>query len=516
MKNSFLVSVENLRWQCNLSKFGIQTCNDIKTNAQIIGQKKALTALEIGMNMKHRGYNVFVTGFSGTGKMTAIKQMLKKFSNEKCELFDHCFVYNFFQPDFPIALKLKSGDGIRFKKSMEKFLQEILKTIPSVLESNRFQEKKKKILERFQEKKKKILKEFEISVHNKGFELVQVQVGNLFHPDIFPIIDKQPVSIAQAEQFLNEGKISKENFQKIISTRPKLEKQFQSFTKELREIEKLTHETLYKERTKFISPIIEETINEIKKDFNYEKAHSYLDTIYEAIVNNIDRFVKKDEKQILQVEETVENFIEFSVNVIVDNSRTKGRPIIIENNPRFTNLFGAIGKNFLGEGTWETDFTMIKGGSILKSYGGFIVLNALDVLREPGVWNQLKSILKTGEIEIQSADNSFLGIISTIKPEAIQIDVKVIMIGSDEIYYMLFHNDDEFKKIFKIHSDFDTVIERNNPNLKKYLSFISLICKEAKLKLLDESALTEVIEEAVRISGNKNKITTRFNKISDI
>ena len=518
-KKNYEVPVKQLRWRCDPNSLGISTTDDVEPSKEIIGQHRALGALELGLKMPHHGYNVFVTGFSGTGRMTAVKQMLQDFENLSAQLYDHCFVYNFKNHDVPIAVRLKAGEGKLFQKKMEEFVKDVRKNLPALFESHRFQDERKRTFEHFQERQRSVLKEFEKIVHARGFEVVQVQVGETMQPDVVPVIECQPTGFDQLEQLVKEEKLTAEDVEKIWHERSQLETQIQVITREMRNIERKARETLNEQKEKYGLPLVKDLLDDIRKKFEGEKVSAYLNDVQEEIMNDLDRFTHHDDAPQPPMPNTLvieDDFYEFKVNVVVDNSRTKGMPIIIETNPRFHNLFGSIDREIDRSGTWQTDFTLIKGGSLLHSDGGFLVLNAMDVLMEPGVWHTLKTTLLNERLEIQSMESGVWGMSSTIKPEPISVNVKIILVGDVDIYYSLFHQDDEFKKIFKVRSDFDTVIARTLNNLKKYSAFIGMISKEEKMLSFDKTAVAEILEEGTRLAGNQKKLTSRFNIIADI
>jgi ATP-dependent Lon protease len=216
------------------------------------------------------------------------------------------------------------------------------------------------------------------------------------------------------------------------------------------------------------------------------------------------------------LQQEADAFLEYQVNVVVDNSETKGVPIIIETNPKFRNIFGTIEREVDRNGVWRTDFTLIKPGSLLKADGGYLVINALDALIEQGVWQNLKRTLRNGLLEVQPVETGLFGASSAFKPEPVEIDVKVVMLGDAMIYFLLYEQDDDFKKIFKVRSDFDTEMPQIRESIDRYVSFMKMICDDEKLKPFDRSAIAAVIEYGVRLAGRQNKISTRFNLIADL
>ncbi len=521
MKKHFReIPIKQLRWRCNPKSLGMKTTNSVQASKDIIGQHRALTALDLGLKIQHGGFNVFVTGFSGTGRTTTIKRMLREFEQRKADLYDHCFVHNFKKSDEPIAIRLKAGEGKLLQEKMNDFVKELKKSVPALFESRRFQEERKRTMEHFQDRQRSVLKEFEKKVRLRGFEVVQVQSGESMHLDIVPLVDGMPVGFEEIETHIREGKITRDDVDKIWEERTQLESQLEVISREMRNIERRARETMDDLTEKFTLPLVTELVNEVKRRFDHPKIAAYLNDIQDSVVKNLDRFQQRDDlpqtNENTSAASSSDDFYEFKVNVVVDNSRTKGTPIIIEANPRFNKLFGTIEFEVDRNGTWHTDFSLIKGGSMLQADGGFLVVNAMDVLAEPGVWHTLKRTMRNNQLEIQTMETGLLGTSSALKPEPVDIQVKVIMVGDVDTYYYLYHLDDEFKKIFKVRADFDVEMPRNDTNIARYVSFLKMICDEEELRPFDSGAVAEIIEEAVRLSGNQQKLSTRFNLIADI
>lgn len=515
------VPVEQLRWHCDPKSLKVKSTEDVHPTKEIIGQDRALHALKLGLQMKHPGYNVFVTGFSGTGRMTTIKMLLSEFQHKKVQLSDHCYVNNFRNTDQPILISLPAGDGVKFQEDMDMLTQDLLRDVPAAFESSRFKEERKRAMEFFQERQRSVLKDFEQKVRERGFEVIQVQVGPIMRPDIAPVHEGQPIGYEQLDGLLKEGKITKETIEQMMKDRTQLEGQMELVLRELRNIDRKAKESLRDLSEEFILPIIKEYVDAIRAKYKCEKLQRYLDEVQESIMGDLSRFYPDEQQpQIPGAPATAADdedlFIEYKVNVIVDNSRTKGVPIVIETNPRFKNLFGTIEREVDRNGIWRTDFTLIKSGSLLRADGGFLVINALDAIVEPGVWQTLKRTLRNCLLEIQPMDGGMFGTSSAFKPEPIHIDIKVVMLGDAFIYYYLYDQDDDFKKIFKVRADFDTEMNRQTQSVQKYVQFIKMICNDEKLLPFDSSGIASVIEHGVRLAGRQNKLSTRFNVIADI
>ena len=291
--------------------------------------------------------------------------------------------------------------------------------------------------------------------------------------------------------------------------------------KETRKSEKEVKEGLTALDNEVISPAVKDMISDIKEKFDDEKVHRYLDEVQEDILANLNRFREREETPApplpgLVLPQPVDTFTEYQVNVMVDNSETKGDPIIVETTPNYRNLFGTIERMVERSGIWKTDFSHIKAGSFLRANGGYLIFNALDALMEPGVWPALKRTLKNQIIEFQTYDPFYFFSTSALKPEPIECNTKVIMIGDTQIYYLLYSMDDDFKKIFKIKADFDSVTNKDTEKIHQYASFIRKICDEEKLKPFDQTGIAAVVEYGVRMAGRQKKLSTRFYVIADL
>jgi lon-related putative ATP-dependent protease len=511
------LTVEHLRWRCNPASLNVLSSDDIQSNREIIGQERALRALRVGLEMNHFGYNIFVTGFSGTGRTTTIKRLLHEFEHKDVSLHDHCYVYNFKNPDLPVSLALPAGQGRGLKQDMGNLVDDLLRDIPALYESMRYQEAHKAIVEHFQERQKSVLHDFEKKVREQGFELVQVQSGPLMRPDIAPVVEGNPVNFEQLETLVSKGEFSQERISQLRQAQGKLEQQMVRVFRELRNIERKVQESLAELEEKQVKPIVDEAIEVLMTTYDDPKVKAYFEDVRHAIMHELGRF-RRAQMPATEGEpsQPKDEFLEYQVNVLVDNAETEHVPIVIETNPKYKNIFGMVEREYDKAGGWRTDFMHIKAGSLLRADGGYLVLNALDTLLEPWVWQDLKRTLRTEKMEIHTYEQSFGMAPSSLKPEAIDLNVKVIMIGDAEIYHLLYSRDDDFKKIFKVRADFDFEMLRDGDAVAKYLNFIKMVCEDEKLMPFDATALARVVEFGVRLSGRQKKLSTRFNVIADV
>lgn len=514
------VPVDKLRWSCDLSDYDFISTDDLKPCDKILGQERALKALELGLDMEYLGYNLFITGKSGTGRSSTIKKLLKNRKRDGIVFDDKCYVNNFKDPDMPRAISLPAGQGNQFKKDMENLVKTLKKHIPSLLESEKYQKSKDAITENFKKRQHDLVKEFEDKVKSENFTVVQVQIGPYTKPDIFPIIDKKPVNLDNLERMVEEGKYSKEEFEKIKEKHQEFSREITQISKKINNQQKDLSKKLNELENKIITPLVEEETEEIQKKYKNNSIDSYLNEVKKNVLQNISRFLEKEEQSSaipgLKLPQIKDNFTDYSVNVLVDNSDTKSSPVIIETHPSYKNLFGIIERRMDRTGHWVTDFTKIKAGSLLRANGGFLVVNALDLLLEPAVWPSLKRTLLNQKIEPETYDPFPMFSTSALKPEPIECNVKIIMIGDPFIYQLLYFRDQDFDKIFKIKADFDLVTENNSQNIYQYACFIKQLCERENLRPFDNSGISGVIEYAVRLAGRQNKISTHFNSLVDL
>jgi lon-related putative ATP-dependent protease len=511
---------EKLHWHCDPKCLGTISAKEVVSFDKIIGQRRALDAMQLGLEMDQPGYNIFVTGLSGTGRMTTIRRLLKDMETQGPIPNDICYVNNFKNPDNPLAIALPAGFGRQLRTDIDRLVEALKTGIPGVFESDEYQQQRKRVAAVFEEQRQKIIKDFEQKLKEKEFTLIQVQMGPFMRHDVLPVMDGNAVQIEQLETMVTEKKFPRKKLETIKKTREKLAEEMTHAFKDIRHIDRELQEAIDKLDQGVISPIIHEMISVIQSKFNTKKLNGYLKDMENHIIENLDRFRKSESESgktdAGDASAGLDSYLEFRVNVMVDNSDTKGKPIIIETSPTYRNLFGTIERILDRSGAWRTDFTRIKAGSLLRANGGFMVINALDALVEPGVWDSLKRTLRNRKVEILTYDPFFNMFTGSLKPDSIDVNVKVVMIGESFIYYLLRERDPDFSKIFKVKADFDTVMPRNQENIQEYVAFVKVVCHQNKLIPFRKSGISSLVEFGVRLAGWQNKLSTRFNVIADV
>lgn len=508
------VAPDQLRWKLDPEKIPFKTSNDCKICEGIIGQDRAIRAIQTGLDVKSLGYNIFITGMVGTGRTTTIKQLLEKLEKDEKTPDDILYVNNFKNSDEPMLITLPAGKGRLFKEAMEHLIKMLETNIPELLKSKYYTEKRDSIVESQQRKQKDILKKFEEEVAKEGFSVIQVQMGLFVRPDLVPLIEGKPIPFNNLEAMVREEKFPKEKLEELKSKYEELTDKLEEVFEQMKDIEEKTRQMLNEWDEESITPIIKGAVSEIRSKFESPKISDYLGDVETTLVKNIERFKaqKKEQKE----RELVDPFLEYRVNLLIDNSESKGAPIVMETNPNYVNLFGAIESTLNRYGLMQTDFTKIKAGSLLKANGGYLVMNALDALVEIGVWPTLKRTLRYQKLEIQNFTSLYLLSASRLKPEPVDINVKVVMIGDATIYNLLYFLDEDFKKIFKVKAEFDSEMAKDAQTVTEYASFIKKITEDDKLLGFDKEGIAAVVEYATRLAGRQKKVSTRFHIIADV
>jgi lon-related putative ATP-dependent protease len=515
------VPLKKLRWQCDPKSFSFKTTEELKSCEDIIGQERALRAIKLGLEVKSPGYNIYVAGLTGTGKTTTIKHILEQIDTEGPIPDDICYVYNFSQPDMPIVLRLSAGKGGAFAIDMDDLVNNLTKDLPKIFESEEYKKRGKEVLTNIEGRAPDLFKDLEEKITKEGFSVVQVQMGPFSVRKILPVVKGKAVSLDQLQASIKKGEMDENEVEKLKKKHEELLEEMEEAVRESRKTEKDVQKALSDLEQQFCSPVVKNLINELKEKYPTEAVSKYLDDVDNYIMQNLEVFKGGEEKEHqfilpgMPMPHT-NQFLEFKVNVVVDNSKLGRVPVITETAPNYKNLFGTIERVIDQTGIWRTDFTKIKAGSLLKANGGYLVLNLIDTLIEPGVWVALKRTLKNRKLDIQTYDPYHLYTTSALKPEPVDVDVKVVIVGDAHLYQLLYLYDEDFKKIFKVKADFDTIMSKDDVAINNYTSFVKKICDDEGLMPFTNSGVAEIIEYGVRLAGRQNKISTRFSDIADL
>lgn len=513
------VPLENLRWRLDPATLPFETTDDLEPLKEIIGQKRGVEAFRFGMGMDKQGYNVFVTGVAGTGRQATVQKLLEELTKKDQVPDDLCYVNNFKNPEAPLLLHLKGGKGLSFKKAVSALVETLKKEIPQLFESQEYINAKKELMESYEGRGKGFFKSLDEKVKGEGFALVDIQIGQYKRPEVMPLIDEKPVHIDQLEAMVEKGRFPKDEFDAIKEKHAKLREQIDQIFLELRDLQKEVQEKIEKMDRLMFMETVSELAGPVIKRYQDELIRKYLEAMLEDMADNLQIFRPQAQQAIpglVPMLPEVDHFQPYQVNLMVDNSDQKSPPVITEAYPTYRNIFGSIERIVDRNGVWRTDFSKIKAGSLIKGNGGYLVINLLDAVVEPGVWPALKRALKSRKLEIQTYDPFYLFTTSGLKPEPIDLQVKVVVISDEHLYHLLLFYDEDVKKIFKVRADFDTVMDKNDESIQQVAAFIKMKTDEEKLRPFDRSAVAALVEQAVRMAGRQEKISTSFLAITDL
>ncbi|MCX6646357.1 MAG: ATP-binding protein [bacterium] len=523
------LKADQCRWRIDHKTLGFKTTNDVKPLTTLIGQPRAIKALQLGAQIRGKGYNVFVTGLSATGRSTAVQNIFGSLEVKNVLRHDYCYVNNFKNPDEPRLLTLPANKGHVFKTEVTALIDNLKNMIPHALDDDSILNRKRILAEEYANKEAKIFKTLEDKVAKDGFALVQVQMGPYTRPDVFPVIDGEPVPPNQVGKKVEEGKYPGDKLDSLYE-------RYQGFKLELRAVMKQVR-TLNRELADKTTAIDKQVLEELLKDycqdltekFQQESVGEYLGEVQDFIIDHTDIFSTDESEQPnspvpaqLQIPNPFEEMTKldpykvFEVNVIHDNAKAKKAPVVVEHHPNYHNLFGTIEREMRYGGLWATDFTQIKGGSLLKADGGYLILNAMDVLQEPMSWRTLMRTLKTGKLQIQGMDTLLSIAPATIKPEPIDINVTVILIGDSYLYHMLSYYEEDFHRVFKVRADFDSLMPRGKKEIRYYAALARKMTNNEKTLPMTAKAIARLSERGARLSGSGDKMSARLGRIADI
>jgi len=506
------LSSDELYSCCNPQRFNFETTEELPDLTETIGQTRALDAIDFGLNLDSTGFNIFILGDNGTGKSATIRTILEKKAAEERVPEDWCYVYNFENPDIPIAIAMEPGEAAVFYRDMEELIKILKLEIPKIFDSKEYERQKNKILEEFQQKQKQMFAGLEEEAQSKGFSIRKAVSGLMIIP-----VKKGGEPLTEEEyEALDAGVKAK-----IDEMGKVLQEKLNDVVREVRENEKEVKNALAQLEREAALAAVGHFMDELRNKYSsHERISSYLSAVTDDILDHLDDFKVQEEQTpplpFMRMQKNEPTFTRYTVNVLVNNKDKKGAPCVFESNPTYFNLFGRLEHKFQ-YGVATTDFSMIKAGSLHKANGGYLVVNALDLLRNFLSYDTLKRALRNGEIRIEDVWEQYRAVsTTTLKPEAIPLKVKVILIGIPYIYYMLYSLDDEYRELFKVKADFDSRMDRTEDAISKYASFIAGICRQNKLLHFDKSGVAKIVEYGSRLASHQDKLSSRFSEVTDL
>lgn len=510
---------DRLCWRCNPEQFDFKTTADLDDLSEIIGQPRAVEAMQFGINIEQEGYNIFALGLAGTGKRTLMHRLFEEKGAHKPVPADWCYVNNFEQSHRPKALQLPAGKGIQFKKDMAGLVDELRTALSGAFESDEYHARRQEIEEEFKERQETIFEEIREKALSQNLTVLRTPSGLVFAPvkngEIMSPDEIQDLSAEARRDLENKAADLQEDLQKSLRQFPRWQREMRERIKEL--------------NRQFANYAVGGLIHELREKYSdLPDVVSYLDDARQDIIENARKFLSQEEdgQPVLEAigPEAQDSPAQmgspllrrYQVNVLVNHSESKGAPVIYEDNPNYQNLIGRI-EHMAQMGTLTTDFNLIKPGALHRANGGYLMLDARKVLLQPFAWEGLKRALSSGQLRLESPAQMY-NLISTVslEPEPIPLNVKVTLLGEPTLYYLLAAYDPEFSELFKVAADFDEQMERDTGNQLLYARLIASMVRQNKLRPFEPGAVARIIEQSARMAGDAEKLSTQMRDVVNL
>ena len=520
---------DKLRWRCDPARIPFDTTAEAMPVTDLVGQERAFRALKMGVELGAPGYNIFVCGLAGTSRGGTIRHVIEQIQPAPKPALDRCYVNNFKNPDRPRLLTLPGGQASGFKKDMQSGIEFLRRRIPQVFEGEPFQRQKGRIVDRFTVREKELMDDFTRRIARDQFALGHMQVGAVALPEIFPVLEGQMVPIEDIPKLVHEGKL-----ETVVAE--ELERKYEQFRQEFTVVYRKTltlsrelgSELSYLEQ-EAASVLVDGFIEELKEKYPDASVSEYLEEVRHSLLDNLEPFKERegDEDPAAgggPITEALgrppsmdrDPFRVYGVNVLLAHDDQQDSPIVFETTPTYTNLFGTIQRSYDTRGGWNSDFMDLRAGSILRADGGFLIMYAYDALTEAGVWRTLKRMMNHRRLEIQPLDMFFPFGSSALKPEPIDVSVKIILIGDREMYELLYEHEEDFRKIFKVRVEFDEEMEMSDEVVRQYGGRLRQLSEQESIGPFDRTAVAAMLEFGVRQAGRRSKVTARFAELADL
>src|SRR6202162_310724 len=519
---------EKLRWRCDPATIPFATTAEAEPVKELLGQERAFRALKMGVELNAPGFNIFVCGLAGTSRGGTITHLIDQIHPPAKASLDRCYVNNFKSIDRPRLLALPRGHADSFKKDMQSGIEFLRRRIPQVFEGEPFQRQKGRIVDRFTVREKELMDDFTRRIAREQFALGHMQVGAVALPEIFPVLEGQMVPIEDIPKMVHEGKLETMVAEDLVRKYAQFRQEFTSvYRKTLTLSRELASELSYLEQ-EAASVLVDGFIEELKEKYSGALVSEYLEEVRHSLLDNLEPFKEREgeeepagsgppqEGRPRSTPPERDPFRVYGVNVLLAHNDEDGSPIIFETTPTYTNLFGTIQRSYDSRGGWNSDFMDLRAGSTLRADGGFLVMYALDAITEAGVWRTLKRMLNHNRLEIQPLEMFFPFGTSALKPEHIDIDVKIILIGDRNMYELLYEYEEDFRKIFKVRVEFDEEMVMSDAVVRQYGGRLRHLSEQEGMGAFDRTAVASMLEYGVRQAGRRNKVTARFPELADL
>jgi lon-related putative ATP-dependent protease len=504
------LTVDQVYRACVPDEIGCDTSQELTALETIVGQDRAIRAMQFGLGIREKGFNIFVAGHPGTGRTTAVRKYLEDVASSKPVPSDWCYVNNFQDAYHPNAISLPAGRAVQLEKGMENLTKDIFQEVRNVFDSEEYAKQKEDTLNKFQQHKQEILEKVNQEAISEGFMLQATPMGVI----TVPTRNGKPLS---EEDFLKLSQKDKDN---LVQKQQKIQNSLEASIRQTKVLDKDAREAVNKLDREVTIYALRNWNDEMKEKFkDLPEVLMYIDAVQTDLLEQVELFKSdgQEETPALPFMPQPKGIPvkKYAVNILVDNSKLEGAPVIVETNPTHDNLFGRIEQE-ARFGALVTDFTLVRSGALHRANGGYLVLPVEDVIRNPFSWEDLIHALSNAKIEIQDTSEKFGFSTKSLKPEPVPLDIKVILIGSPEIFQLLLTYETHFHELFKVKAEFDTSMSRTPEHTREYAAFTTTLCNIEKLKHLDSSAMSRLVEHGSRMADDQQKLSTRFGEISDV
>ena len=513
MKNKNELSYRDLKMTCNTDIFKFETTEELEPIQEGIGQDRGIKALEFGIQVDVKGYNLYLEGPSGVGKTMYTKNYLDKIAAKKKVPSDWCYIYNFDNPNEPIAVELPAGHGKEFKEAMDGFIKEIKKDIKKTFNADDFEKEKALIKQEYETKRAALLEKLNTDAAKYKFSVKSAQNGIY----MTPIVDGKPIEEEEFDKLDDTIKQEYEQNSLIV------QEQIMNVIGQIKEIERQSDKKISEWQSNVALLTVNVHINYLKSKYKRnKKINKFLSDVKQDVLKNISTFLEDDThpnhaaNQQNPVMKKMDPTLNYRVNLFVDNSNREGAPVIMDTNYSYHNIFGSLEyENYYG--SLKTDHTMLKAGLMQKANGGYIIFQAKDLLANSMCYEALKKALRVKNIGIENtADQRSSMVLVSLKPEPIPLNLKVILIGNANIYQTLLAMDSDFRKLFKIKVEFEDDAPITDDNLNKLARIVHGFCAHEELPHLDKNAMARLVEYAPKLAGSHHKVSTRFDDLIQV
>ena len=507
MSKKYELKAADLRYICDPRIFKFKNTSEIKPLDGVIGQKRAVQAIEFGLNMKSSGYNIFVTGEEGTGKSTIVRDLISKHARKQPKPDEWCLVHNFKDDFRPKAIAISSGMAVRFSQKMSKFVEDLKKDLPKAFEGEGYLKRLTGIKSRFSDKQNRLFQKIERFAVRNNLQILR----SAEEIETIPIMDGQPLTPEDYNKLPGEQRAA------IEANILRVQEQIELASVEIDKLNQALHLDVEKLMDEITFSVVEGRLAKIRAEFKrFPSILEHLGEIEQDIVDNVQYFLPSEEKEskesgFFKLPPNT-NLNRYLVNALTDREPSRGAPVIFETNPTYHNVMGRIEKRAY-MGTVTTDFTMVKAGSLLNANGGFLIMDIESLMMHPYVWEALKRALRAKYLQIEDiAEETGFGTVS-LRPSPIPLQVKVVLLGSYDDFEVLQNYDHRFNKIFKVRADFDYEVERTADTVQQYAAFIARVCEEENLLPFTPKGVATIVEYGEKYVSDKNKLSIRFGPL---